>query len=84
MIADHHRQRLAVAMLAFAQAHDGGLVGRIDAEMKSADAFDGHDPAREQFVNTLRDGIGGRDRSGRSATASQTCGPQSQQALGCA
>ena len=42
-IADHDGERLAVAMLALAQAHHGGFVGGIDGEMESANAFDGED-----------------------------------------
>ena len=56
-IADHHRQRLAVAAFALAQAHHRGLVRRIHGEVKSADAFDGHDFAGEQAVDGLDDGV---------------------------
>ena len=54
-IANHDRERLAIAVLAFAQAHDCGLVRRVHGEMKSADAFDGDDLAREQQVDGLFD-----------------------------
>ena len=47
-IADHHGERLAVAVLALAQAHDGCFVGGVDGEMKAADAFDGEDLAGQQ------------------------------------
>ena len=42
-IAHHDGKRLAIAVLALAEAHDCGFVGCIDAEMEAADAFDGQD-----------------------------------------
>ena len=53
-IAHHDGERLAVAVLALAQAHDGGFVGGVDGEMESADAFDGHDFAGDEAVDSLR------------------------------
>ena len=44
-IADHDGERLSVAVLALAEALDGGFVGGIDSEVEAADAFDGEDLA---------------------------------------
>ncbi len=82
-IAHHDGQRLAVAMLALAQAHDGGLVGGVHAQMESADAFDGHDLAGHEAIDGGGDGIGRRNLRSVGAT-SHTRGPHTAQALGCA
>ena len=70
-------------MFALAQAHHGGFVGGVDGEVESADAFDGHDVAGNEPVRWCRtgsvDGI-----SFPSGETSQTRGPHTQQAFGCA
>ena len=61
-IAHHDREWLAVAMLALSQAHDSFFAGCIHAEMKTADAFDGHDFASEKSFNRFSDWVGTFDR----------------------
>ena len=60
-IAHHDGERLAVAMLALAETHDGGFIRGVDAQMESADALDGEDLAGEEAV----DGFGDRGVSRR-------------------
>ena len=83
-IAHHHGQRLSVAVLALAQPHHRSFVGRIDAQMKSADALDGQNLAGGEAVDGCGNRIVGRNRLHRPRRRAQTCGPHSQQALGCA
>ena len=95
-IADHHGKRLAIAVLALAETHDGVFAGRIHAEVETADALDGHDFAGEKPLDGFGDGVGlstatiwrspiDEDPSiGGPWVPSQTCGPQREQALGCA
>ena len=50
-IANHDCQWLAVTMLALPQSRDGGLAGRVHAQMKSADALDREHISTEQSFN---------------------------------
>ena len=84
-VAHHDGEGLAVAVLAFSEALDGGFVGGIDAEMEAADAFDGEDLARGDEGDGLSmTGSVGGDWAAPSQSTSESCGPQTQQALGCA
>ncbi len=58
-IADHDGERLAVAVLALAQAHHGGLARGVDGEVESADAFGDDDFAGHQAIDRCGHGIGG-------------------------
>ncbi len=84
-IPHHHRQRLSIAAFALSQPHHRRLIRCIHAQMKSAHPLDRHDLARQQQLNRrlpqppLR-----RQIRVRPSCTSQTRGPQSQQAFGCA
>ena len=52
-VPHHDGERFAVAVLSLAQSHHGGFIGRIDRQMESADALDGHDFAGHQAIDTL-------------------------------
>jgi len=56
-IFEHDGERFSVAMLAGTETLDGGLIGGVNTEMESADAFDGEDFSGGKTVYTGFDGV---------------------------
>ena len=56
-VFDHDGERFAIAMLAGAEAEDGGLIGGVDAEVEAANAFDGEDFAGGETVDCCLDRV---------------------------
>ena len=57
-VADHDGERFAVTVFAVAKAKDGGVIGGVDGEVETADAFDGEDLAVQKEVDGFFDQVG--------------------------
>ncbi len=56
-VLHHHGQRLPITVLALSQPHHRCLIGGVNAQVKAADPFDGHDLAGHKAVNRRGHGI---------------------------
>ncbi len=84
-VRNHHCEWLLHPVFAVAQLLDRRRCGGVAGQVKTAQAFDGHDAAgRQRLLGCGEGGVPGRciGAARPEASSNQTCGPQTGQATG--